>query len=45
MKAAWSSKDHSAAVVPVFAFGPGSDRFGGIHRNDEIGGMLIDMIK
>ena len=30
----WGS--HTGCMVPVFAFGPGADRFGGIHENTEI---------
>jgi alkaline phosphatase len=37
MKALWPSKDHSAAMVPVFAKGPGAEFFGGIQDNFEIG--------
>lgn len=36
----WVSGDHTASMVPVLAAGPGSARFGGIHRNDEIGQLL-----
>lgn len=44
LEAKWSSDDHSAAMVPVFGFGPGSARFGGIHRIDAIGRMLHDLL-
>ena len=30
------SDDHSATMVPVFAFGPGSEIFGGVYENTEI---------
>jgi alkaline phosphatase len=29
----YSSKGHSGIMVPVFAFGPGSENFGGIYEN------------
>lgn len=44
LEAKWSSDDHSATMVPVFGFGPGAARFGGIHRIDAIGRMLHDLL-
>jgi alkaline phosphatase len=41
LRAVWNSTEHSAAMVPVFAFGPGRERFGGIHENAEIGRLLF----
>lgn len=35
---------HTAAMVPVFAYGPGSDAFGGIIDNTEIGRTLIGLV-
>jgi len=32
----FSTKNHSATMVPVFAFGPGAENFGGIYENTEI---------
>lgn len=40
----WSTKDHSAAVVPLFAKGPGAEYFADIHRNWEIGNRLKKLI-
>lgn len=34
------TKGHTATMVPVFAFGPGSASFAGIHENSEIGERL-----
>ncbi len=34
-----------AALVPLFAIGPGSERLGGLKRNDEIGQSLIDLVR
>jgi alkaline phosphatase len=31
---------HTGTMVPIFAFGPEAERFGGIHDNDEIGRLL-----
>jgi len=41
---AFSTEGHSAAMVPLFAFGPGSEVFGGIHDNTFIGRKLIEFI-
>ncbi|WP_298902163.1 alkaline phosphatase [uncultured Psychroserpens sp.] len=40
----WSTKDHTAAVVPLFAKGPGSGYFSNVHRNWEIGYYLKKLI-
>lgn len=32
----FSTTNHSATMVPVFAYGPGSENFGGIYENTEI---------
>lgn len=32
----FSTRGHSATMVPVFAFGPGAETFGGIYENTEI---------
>ncbi len=45
MNAHWAGDDHTGAMVPLFAFGPGSTRFGGIHRNEEIGKRLMELIQ
>ena len=37
----FGSGDHSAAMVPVLAFGPGSAAFGGIQDNTDLGRTLI----
>lgn len=44
MRAAWISGEHTANMVPVFAFGPGAEIFGGIHRNNEIGHLLQQLL-
>jgi alkaline phosphatase len=35
---------HSAVRVPIFAIGPGSERFGGLVDNDEVGRALLDLV-
>ena len=44
----WSTKDHTASVVPLFAQGPGARYFSDVHRNWGIGNrlkLLISMDK
>lgn len=38
---AWLVGDHTPVLVPVFAFGPGAEAFGGIHENQEVGRILF----
>jgi alkaline phosphatase len=41
----FSTGGHSASLVPVFAFGPGSENFRGIYENTEIHYKMITLIK
>ena len=41
----FASTHHTAAMVPVFAYGPGSAVFSGIHDNTSIGHNIIQYIK
>jgi alkaline phosphatase len=41
----YATTSHTAALVPLFAIGPGSERLGGLKRNDEIGQSLIDLVR
>ena len=43
--ATFSSTDHTAAMVPVFAYGPGSSLFSGINDNTHIGQTIIQYIR
>lgn len=36
IKPSFSTGGHSATMIPVFAFGPGSENFGGIYQNTDI---------
>ena len=40
----YSTGDHSAAFVPLFAIGPGADRFGGLKENREVGQLLLEAV-
>lgn len=44
MQIKWASKEHTAAVVPLFADGPGAECFADVHRNWEIGKLLKSLI-
>ena len=37
----WSTTRHTAAAVPMFAFGPGAEAFGGFQDNEEVGRKLL----
>jgi len=41
---AWTSKSHTAAMVPVFAHGAGADAFGGVLENTDIGVRLLGLL-
>ena len=44
-KPLFASRDHTAAMVPLFAYGPQSTLFGGIHDNTYVGQTLIELVK
>ena len=37
----WTTRAHSAHVVPIFAIGPGAERFTGWHDNTEIAPLIL----
>ena len=41
----FSTDGHTMEMVPIFAFGPGAEVFGGIHDNTFIGLTLIEYVK
>ena len=41
----FSTKGHTGTVVPVFAYGAGAERFGGIFKNKEIPGIIEGLMK
>jgi alkaline phosphatase len=43
--ARYSTGNHTAEMTPHFAFGSGAERFSGIMRNDEIGQILVRMVR
>ena len=44
MQIRWSTNEHTAAVEPLFADGPGAGYFADVHRNWEIGNRLKKLI-
>jgi alkaline phosphatase len=40
LRLSYHTKDHSAELVPLFARGPGAERFGGLLTNAEVGQRL-----
>lgn len=41
----FSTTGHSAAMVPVLAFGPGSEQFSGIYQNTEIHAKILKLLE
>jgi len=41
----FSTKDHSATLIPVFAYGPGSEEFSGIYQNTDIFEKILKITK
>jgi alkaline phosphatase len=41
----YASRGHTGVLVPLFAAGPGAERFGGILRNDRVGQILLEMVR
>ena len=42
IEANFSTGDHTSVMVPVFAFGPGAEEFGGIYENTDIFKKMMD---
>jgi len=45
IKPTFASTNHSAALVPVFAFGPGAENFIGVYENTEIFHKLVSLME
>jgi alkaline phosphatase len=41
---AFTTTGHTAAMVPLFAYGPGSTRLSGIQDNSRVGQTLIELL-
>jgi alkaline phosphatase len=42
--ASWATGSHTAELVPLFATGPGAERFGGVLTNAEVGARLLRFV-
>lgn len=40
----FSTNDHTAGMVPVFAYGPGSELFNGVYQNTEIHAKILKLL-
>lgn len=45
LQALYGTTGHTGEMVPLFAFGPGAERFGGIKENYEIGRLLLEIVR
>ena len=45
LRADYTTVGHTAAMVPIFAKGPGAERFGGIIANYQVGRILLEMVR
>jgi alkaline phosphatase len=45
VEARYGATGHSLSLVPLFATGPGAERFDGIHRIEEVGRLLLEMVR
>ncbi|HSG28647.1 MAG TPA: alkaline phosphatase, partial [Candidatus Krumholzibacterium sp.] len=43
-EAGWATGSHTAAMLPVFAYGPGEGSFAGVYENTMIGRKLISFL-
>lgn len=44
MKSAYTTGDHTAVMVPVFAFGPGAENFRGVYQNVEVFNKIAQLL-
>lgn len=44
VRAAFSSPEHTAVMVPVFAYGPGAEQFSGIQENIDIPKKIMNLL-
>jgi alkaline phosphatase len=42
--ASFSSNDHTASMVPVFSYGPGAEKFSGIHDNTFFYNLFVELL-
>ncbi len=44
VRGAFTTGDHTAVMVPVFAYGPGAELFGGIQENTDIAKKIMNLL-
>lgn len=45
IKGGFTTKSHTGTMIPVFAYGPGADRFSGIYENTEIFNKMMNLLE
>jgi alkaline phosphatase len=45
LEASFAGGDHTAVMVPVFSYGPGAEKFSGIHENTFFAGEFLNLLK
>lgn len=45
LTAMYSTTDHTGSMIPLFAKGPGAERFGGVKENYRIGQLLLELVR
>ncbi|HEV2129802.1 MAG TPA: alkaline phosphatase, partial [Longimicrobiaceae bacterium] len=43
--ARYTTTGHTGEMVPLFAYGPGAERFAGIKENYEVGRLLMEIVR
>jgi len=43
--AKYTTKNHTGSMIPLFAKGPGAERFGGVKENYQIGQLLLELVQ
>lgn len=41
----FTSGGHTGVMVPLFAYGPGAERFSGVHQNTDFFQLILDLLK
>jgi alkaline phosphatase len=45
VRLSFSTKDHTAVMVPVYAYGPGAEKFSGTYENTEIFKKIVALYR
>jgi len=45
LRATYTTRDHTAQMIPLFASGPGAERFGGMIDNWRVGELLLELTR